>query len=82
MDDVGVVIVTRSSERMARTLAALKRYMDEHGRPPTERELGAYMGLAGSTVGYRLKVLEREGYIEREPGKARTISITAKGRRA
>lgn len=54
-------------------------YSEEHGYPPSVREIGAAVGLASpSTVHMHLKVLEDEGYIRRDPKKPRTIEVVAK----
>lgn len=51
-------------------------YTDEHGYPPSVREIGAAVGLASpSTVHMHLKVLEEMGLINRDPKKPRTIEV-------
>lgn len=51
-------------------------YTDEHGYPPSVREIGAAVGLASpSTVHMHLKVLEEMGLISRDPKKPRTIEV-------
>ena len=51
-------------------------YTDEHGYPPSVREIGAAVGLASpSTVHMHLKVLEEIGLINRDPKKPRTIEV-------
>src|SRR5437762_13788821 len=48
----------------------LNRYADEHGYPPTVREIGEAVGLASpSTVHAHLANLERLGLIKRDPTK-------------
>ena len=51
-------------------------YTDEHGYPPSVREIGSAVGLASpSTVHMHLKVLEEMGLISRDPKKPRTIEV-------
>ena len=51
-------------------------YTDEHGYPPSVREIGAAVGLASpSTVHMHLKVLEEMWRISRDPKKPRTIEV-------
>ena len=49
-------------------------YVDDHGYPPTVREIGEEVGLASpSTVHAHLANLERVGLIRRDPTKPRAI---------
>ena len=51
-------------------------YCDEHGYPPSVRNIGAAVGLASpSTVHMHLKVLEEAGLIERDPNTPRAIAL-------
>ena len=57
----------------------IKSYSDEHGYPPSVREIGAAVGLASpSTVHMHLKVLEEHGLIKRDSKKPRTIEVMDK----
>ena len=57
----------------------IKSYSDEHGYPPSVREIGAAVGLASpSTVHMHLKVLEEQGLIKRDSKKPRTIEVMEK----
>jgi len=57
-------------------LRFIRGYIADKGRPPTLREIADGMGFA-STNGtrYHLAVLEREGWIERDPIAARGIRV-------
>ena len=56
----------------------IRSYTDEHGYPPSVREIGSAVGLASpSTVHMHLKVLEEHGLIKRDSKKPRTIEVTA-----
>jgi repressor LexA len=55
----------------------LVMYVDDHGYPPTVREIGEEVGLASpSTVHAHLANLERVGLIKRDPSKPRAIELT------
>jgi len=52
-------------------------YVDDHGYPPTVREIGEEVGLASpSTVHAHLANLERVGLIRRDPTKPRAIELS------
>jgi repressor LexA len=54
----------------------LTQYVDEHGYPPTVREIGEAVGLASpSTVHAHLANLERAGLIKRDPTKPRALGL-------
>ena len=54
----------------------LATYVDEHGYPPTVREIGDAVGLASpSTVHAHLANLERAGLLKRDPTKPRAIEL-------
>ncbi len=54
----------------------LTQYVDEHGYPPTVREIGEAVGLASpSTVHAHLANLERAGLIKRDPTKPRALEL-------
>jgi repressor LexA len=56
-------------------------YVDEHGYPPTVREIGEKVGLASpSTVHAHLANLERAGYLRRDPTKPRALELVGRGR--
>src|SRR4249920_1250237 len=59
----------------------LVQYVDEHGYPPTVREIGDAVGLASpSTVHAHLANLERAGLLKRDPTKPRAIDLTGRKR--
>lgn len=66
------------SKRQRQIYDYICSYTDDHGYPPSVREIGASVGLASpSTVHMHLKALEERGYIHRDPNKPRTIEITS-----
>ena len=57
------------------------RYVDDHGYPPTVREIGEAVGLASpSTVHAHLANLERAGLIRRDPTKPRALELIGRER--
>jgi repressor LexA len=58
-------------------------YVEQHGYPPTVREIGEAVGLASpSTVHAHLANLERAGVLRRDPTKPRALELTAHRRAA
>jgi repressor LexA len=54
----------------------VKRYVAEHGYPPTVRDIGKAIGLASSsTVHAHLANLEKLGLLRRDPTKPRAIEV-------
>jgi repressor LexA len=52
------------------------KYAREHGRPPTNREIGKAVGVESTGhIDYHLTVLEKKGYIVRERKKSRGIRL-------
>ena len=52
-------------------------YTDEHGYPPSVREIGEAVGLKSpSTVHFHLKHLEELGVIGKQAGKGRALTLT------
>ena len=59
----------------------LAEYVDDHGYPPTVREIGDAVGLASpSTVHAHLANLERAGLLKRDPTKPRAIDLVGRKR--
>jgi repressor LexA len=60
----------------------LVEYVDQHGYPPTVREIGEAVGLASpSTVHAHLANLERAGLLKRDPTKPRALELVGRERR-
>ena len=54
-------------------------YVDQHGYPPTVREIGDAVGLASpSTVHAHLANLERAGLLKRDPTKPRALELSGR----
>ncbi len=57
-------------------LEFIGRRVRDHGYPPSVREIGEAVGLtSSSTVHAHLAVLQREGYLVRDPTKPRAIEV-------
>lgn len=70
------------SERQHNMLVMVRDYVEEHERPPTIREIGDDVGISStSVVSYNLGILERRGYIAREPDVSRGLRLTQKAER-
>ena len=68
---------TALTDRQTEIWQFLVAYVDDHGYPPTVREIGEHVGLASpSTVHAHLATLERVGLIKRDPTKPRAIELT------
>ena len=60
----------------------LVEYVDQHGYPPTVREIGEQVGLASpSTVHAHLANLERAGLLRRDPTKPRALELIGREKR-
>jgi repressor LexA len=83
----------RLSERQERILTFISEFADEHGYPPSIREIGHAVGISStSVVDYNLRVLEREGVLRRDrevsrglvpaatPPRSRAIRVPVVGR--
>lgn len=59
-----------------RAMEFLTAHIDEHGYPPTMRQLASACGLSSSASGMRIvDRLQAQGLIERVPNQPRTIRI-------
>jgi repressor LexA len=64
------------TKRQGEALEFIRRFIKDHSKPPTFRELGQQMGIKSTrAVSDLLKALERKGYIEREAGRSRGINL-------
>jgi repressor LexA len=74
----GSAMLTKRQQEIWEFLVA---YVDDHGYPPTVREIGGQVGLASpSTVHAHLANLERAGLIKRDPTKPRALELTGRTR--
>jgi len=64
------------TDRQRAILDYVRRFVEEHGYPPTVREIGEAVGLRSpSTVHAHLAQLERAGVLRRDPTKPRAIEL-------
>lgn len=69
-----------SNNKRIAVLNCIYRHVEEHGYPPTVREICGTIGLSStSSVHSHLTHLIEEGYLERDPSKPRALEITKKG---
>jgi SOS-response transcriptional repressor LexA len=59
-----------------RVYSFIVSFIDERGFPPSQREIATGCFMARSSVQRHLDVLEATGFIEREMGTARSLSLT------
>jgi repressor LexA len=69
-------MVEALSDKRQEILIYIQGCLGERGYPPSVREIGEAVGLASSsTVHAHLAVLQREGYLRRDPTKPRAIEV-------
>ncbi|HOV78813.1 MAG TPA: transcriptional regulator [Bacillota bacterium] len=55
---------------------AIREFIQVKGYSPSVREIGAIVGLRSSaTIHEHLTKIRRQGYIDFEPGKSRTLRV-------
>lgn len=65
------------TDRQRAVLEVIRTSVSDRGYPPSQREIGAAVGLSSnSSVTHQLRVLERKGYLRRDPTLPRAITIT------
>jgi len=65
------------SARQEKILYFVGRYGDDHGYPPSIREIGEAADISStSVVNYNLKVLQEKGYLERDSSVSRGMRLT------
>lgn len=63
------------TDAQARTLRAIRKFLDQHGFPPTAAELGEMLSIRNASAHDQISQLVRKGYLKRVPGKARGLAI-------
>jgi repressor LexA len=62
--------------RQRLVLETIRRCVAERGYPPSMREIGEAVGLTSpSSVKHQLTMLERKGYVRRDPNRPRAIEV-------
>jgi repressor LexA len=65
------------SGKRRQILEIIERQVRERGYPPSVREIGEAVGLtSSSTVHAHLQILQRQGYLRRDPTKPRAIEVS------
>ena len=65
------------SLRQEKILDFIRRFSNDHGFPPTIREIGQDVGISStSVVNYNLNVLEKKRYLERDKNVSRGLRLT------
>ncbi len=64
------------TKRQGEALEFIRKFINEHSKPPTYREMGQHLGISSTrTISDLVRALERKGYIEREVGRSRGINL-------
>lgn len=71
---------TGLTQRQQAVLDWINEFIDEHGMPPTVREIGGSFGIKSSSAFYLLKELERKGALARGDRGARSMVVKAGAR--
>ena len=70
--------MARSSSKQSEILQFVTGFIADHGYSPSVREIGQAVGLQSTaSVHYHLSALRRQGKIDMEPAKGRTLSVAA-----
>jgi len=66
----------RITARQEQVLEIITRYINEYGYPPTLRDIGKQLSVSGTLgVMKHLDALEKKGYLRRQEGSSRGISL-------
>ncbi len=77
------VLPLRMTQQRFDLLTAIERLRKEKGYSPTVREIQAAIGSNSlSTTHWHLDKMREVGYVKWEPGVARTLRVTSKGKTA
>jgi repressor LexA len=70
------MLATDLTARQRDILEFIREWVEQHGYPPSVREIGEAVGLVSpSSVAYQLKELERKGYLRRDPNRPRAVDV-------
>lgn len=73
----------RLSDKQERILQFLNGFLDDHGYPPTVRDIQYGCDISStSVVDYNLQILQRDGHIRRSPDISRGIEVVGRDRSA
>ena len=64
------------TDRQRMIMTVINDAIEEHGYPPSIREIGDSVGLQStSSVAYQLRALEKKGYLIRDAHKPRAVDV-------
>lgn len=73
----------RLSDKQERILQFLNGFLDDHGYPPTVRDIQYGCDISStSVVDYNLQILQRDGHIRRSPDISRGLEVVGRDRSA
>ena len=67
--------VNTLTDSQARILREAESFIREHGFSPTAGELAERLGMAAQSVNEQLHRMERNGYVQRQPKKVRSLVV-------
>lgn len=65
----------RGERQRRKTVEFIIAYTEEHGYPPSRREIGEAIGVGAPTAQRHLEQLAQRGFIEYRPGSPRAIKV-------
>jgi repressor LexA len=72
--------VEELTDRQRMILETIRETVSSRGYPPSMREIGEAVGLTSpSSVKHQLGVLERKGFVRRDPNRPRALELTSRG---
>ena len=67
---------TGLTPRQRRVLEVIRDSIERRGYPPSVREIGEAVGLSSaSSVAHQLTVLQRKGWLRRDPNRPRAVEV-------
>jgi repressor LexA len=68
------------TQRQRRVLEVIRDSIDRRGYPPSVREIGEAVGLSSaSSVAHQLTVLQKKGWLRRDPNRPRALDVRLPG---
>lgn len=75
-----VTVLDGLTARQQAVLDCIRDSVQRRGYPPSMREIGEVVGLhSPSSVSHQLNVLERKGFLRRDPNRPRAIEVVSPG---
>ena len=68
------------TQRQRRVLEVIRESIERRGYPPSVREIGEAVGLSSaSSVAHQLSVLQKKGWLRRDPNRPRALDVRLPG---